>query len=94
MSFRRSIVRLAHHQKGEHTNKWWSKYTPVEGRVTQHLSPFEVNVTRSLSKTLPGNFSKGLIKWLTSAWFGVIFLVGTYNWGIWKHKQIALSHRA
>jgi hypothetical protein len=75
-------------------SQWWGKYYPVEGRVTQHLSPYEQNVTASLFKTLPAHFTKSSKKLVAEAWFGFFFLVSIYTWGNYEHKQVAFSHRA
>ncbi len=71
----------------------WKKYYPVDGLVTQHLSPFEQKIVSPLFKSLPGNFLKKAKAFLFEAGLGLGFGIWVWQWGEKKHKEIAYHHR-
>ncbi|TYZ64774.1 hypothetical protein PybrP1_011812 [[Pythium] brassicae (nom. inval.)] len=61
--------------------KWWAKFGPEKGRITRHLSPYELHPVRSLINTIPQKTVRkirenGLVL-IPSA----VLLVGTVKWG-------------
>ena len=71
----------------------WKKHYPIEGQVTQHLSPFEQNVVSSLFKDVPNKILKKVTDFLFEAGPGLAFGVGIYYYAEWKYNQIAFHHR-
>ncbi|KAI9917976.1 hypothetical protein PsorP6_012561 [Peronosclerospora sorghi] len=75
-----------------HLVKFWSKFGPEYGRVTRHLSPYEVHPVRSLIRTMPYKTLRkikenGLV--LVPA---ALLLVGTVKWGIKANDEEHRSH--
>mmetsp|Transcript_14501 Transcript_14501/g.31529 ORF Transcript_14501/g.31529 Transcript_14501/m.31529 type:complete len:91 (+) Transcript_14501:41-313(+) len=89
MAFRRTVSVL----KMSHMDKHWAKYHPVEGRVIQHLSPYEQNIMQSLFKNAHKKVLAKAIKWMLEAGPGIALTVGLYTWGNYEYKKTHFEHR-
>eukprot|EP01038_Epipyxis_sp_PR26KG_P010568 gene10568-14195_t len=96
MSFRRSMIRMAAKHSDIHPAlyKWWSKYTKVDGQVTQHLSPFEQKIVSPMFKDMPAKILKKLKQFLLEAGPGLGCGLCVYFYGDYKYKEIAYHHRS
>ena len=71
----------------------WKKHTPVEGRITQHLSPLEQNIVTPMFKDFWSNLQHRIFGFLVEAGPGLGIGYAVYAWGESKHVEIAMSHR-
>eukprot|EP00602_Paraphysomonas_sp_CaronLab_P006264 CAMPEP_0185024248 /NCGR_PEP_ID=MMETSP1103-20130426/7247_1 /TAXON_ID=36769 /ORGANISM="Paraphysomonas bandaiensis, Strain Caron Lab Isolate" /LENGTH=76 /DNA_ID=CAMNT_0027557167 /DNA_START=119 /DNA_END=349 /DNA_ORIENTATION=+ len=74
-------------------DKWWTKHYHVDGQVTQHLSPFEQNITKSLFKDMPKKVFGKVVSWLLEAFPGLILGVTAYTWGNYEYERVHYNHR-
>ncbi len=71
----------------------WKKHYPVDGQITQHLSPLEQKIVAPLFKDLLSNLQHRLIGFLLQAGPGLGLGYAVFVWGEKTHGEIALSHR-
>ena len=74
--------------------QWWYKHNKTDGLVTQHLSPFEQNVTGSLFKDAKKKIVDKVVGFLLEAGPGLSFGIGLYTWGNWEYERTHYNHRA
>ena len=72
----------------------WKKHYPVEGRITQHISPMEQNIVTPLLKDMHHKIFHKLTKFLIEAGPGLGFGCGVYWYCESKHEEIAFHHRS
>ena len=72
----------------------WKKHYKIDGRVTQHLSPFEQNIVSPMMKTMPEKIAEKARSFLLEAGAGLGFGLFVFYWADWKYTDIAYHHRA
>ena len=74
--------------------KLWKKHYPVNGQVTQHLSPFEQKAVAPMFKDAPLKILKKVADFLKEAGPALAIGIMVYLWSEKKHKEIAFHHRS
>ena len=82
---------VTHVQDGQ--KKWWKSWTPVNGEVTHHISPFRQRVVGPLLKNMPGNFVKKVVEHAPFVGPAVVFLFATVYWADGENERMHRSHR-
>ena len=72
----------------------WKKHYPVNGQITQHLSPLEQNVVSPLFKDLFSNLSHRLIGFISEAGPGLLIGYAVYKWGNAEHERLLVAARS
>ena len=96
MAFRQTCVKFAAYERYDvlpHLVKWWKKFSPVDGQVTQHLSPHQQMIMTPMFKDAHQKAFKRVKNFVVHAGPGLGFFYGVYLWAEWEHGQIALHHR-
>ncbi|CAM9691830.1 unnamed protein product, partial [Ectocarpus fasciculatus] len=71
----------------------WKKHYPVNGQVTQTLSPLEQNVVSPLFKDLFSNLSHRVISFVAEAGPGLLTGYAIYVWGNKEHERLVVASR-
>jgi hypothetical protein len=74
--------------------QWWYRHVKTEGLVTQHISPFEQNITASLFRDAKKKIVDKVVGFLLEAGPGLAFGIDLYTWGNWEYERTHNNHRA
>jgi hypothetical protein len=72
--------------------KWWAKSASEYGRVTRHLSPFNVYPVKSLLNTIPQKTVRKVQENAIVLIPSFLLLVGTVKWGIKANDEHHREH--
>uniref|UniRef100_K3X3F5 Cytochrome b-c1 complex subunit 8 n=1 Tax=Globisporangium ultimum (strain ATCC 200006 / CBS 805.95 / DAOM BR144) TaxID=431595 RepID=K3X3F5_GLOUD len=72
--------------------KWWAKHGVEKGRMTRHLSPFEISPIRSLINTMPQKTIRKIQENGAILIPSFVLFVGTVKWGIHANDEHHREH--
>lgn len=72
--------------------KWWAKHGVEKGRVTRHLSPYEISPVRSLLNTIPQKTVRKIQENGALLIPSLVLFVGTVKWGVAANDEHHREH--
>lgn len=72
--------------------KWWTKKAVETGRVTRHLSPYEVHPVKSLIESIPYKAVRKVKENGLVLVPSFLLFVGTVKWGVHAHDEDHRRH--
>lgn len=72
--------------------KWWAKFGAEKGRMTRHLSPYEVAPVRSLLNTIPQKTVRKIRENGLLLIPSAVLLIGTVKWGVAANDEHHREH--
>jgi hypothetical protein len=72
----------------------WKKHFPVEGQVTQTLSPLEQKIVSPMFKDLASNLSHRVFGWVLEAGPGLLTGYLVYDWCNREHTRLSVLTRS
>mmetsp|Transcript_6368 Transcript_6368/g.9673 ORF Transcript_6368/g.9673 Transcript_6368/m.9673 type:complete len:96 (+) Transcript_6368:51-338(+) len=94
MAFRQTMTKLAARNDVQiNMTKWWKAYTPMNGVVTRHLSPFEQKIVTPWLKTIPKKIQAKAKLHLPLMLPGFLFAYLTVWYCDSQEHSIKMAHR-